>query len=163
MQQEPKKRTYPSFHPTLEGCVAHDRSLCRALEERYADELYTAASNTYRSLLCENRDRPLSDLFNEIAREEIVHFRLVGELISALGGDPTLHAQIRVDPLRFSRDDPHLTALLCTDAIREEKRLIDRYETLMSKTEDRVVRSVFSQLISDEQYHVNRLTHAAAL
>ena len=161
MQYHSEKRFYPPFHPTLEGCVAHDRRMSRALEDCYAAELHAIASYTYRSLLCEPFDRALADLFNGIALEEIQHFRLLGELILALGGNPVLRTRIQVEPAPLCGGDRACSdreaSCLIDDAIREEKCLIDCYETLMSRTEDRVVRSVFSHLIADEQAHVRSL------
>ena len=161
MQYHSEKRPYPPFHPKLQGCVAHDRRMSRALEDCYAAELHAVATYTYRSLLCEPADRTLSDLFNTLALEEIEHFRLLGELILALGGNPTLRTRVQVEPFPLCGGDRSCTdreaMRMIEEAIREEKALIDCYETLMSRTEDRVVRSVFSHLIADEQAHVNAL------
>lgn len=161
MQYNSEKRPYPPFHPTLKGCVAHDRRMSRALEDCYAAELHAVAAYTYRSLLCEPADRTLSDLFNTLALEEIEHFRLLGELIIALGGNPTLRTRVQVESFPLCHGDSACSErearCMIEDAIREEKVLVDCYETLMSRTEDRVVRSVFSHLIADEQAHVSSL------
>lgn len=161
MPYNSEKHPYPPFHPRLQGCVAHDRRMSHALEDCYAAELHAVAAYTYRSLLCEPADRTLSDLFNTLALEEIEHFRLLGELIIALGGNPTLRTRVQVEPFPLCHGDLACTErearCMIEDAIREEKVLVDCYETLMSRTEDRVVRSVFSHLIADEQAHVGSL------
>ena len=40
------------------------------------------------------------------------------------------------------------------ESIREQQSLVDRYETLVGKTSDRVVRSVLAEFIADEQRHI---------
>lgn len=156
---QPKQRE--RFHPTPPGCVARDLSLARALEELYTDELNAVASASYRSMLCEECDRELSELLYEQMQEEIRHFRFLGELILSLGGNPTLRTQIRVEPLHRS-DDPRSSCaklsekILCA-ALRDKRRSIDRYQTMLGRTQDRVVRSLLCQLIDEEQRHAERL------
>ncbi len=149
----------PPFRPTLRGCVAKDRRLSRMLEEAYAGELYAVAANTYRSLVCEAADARLSALFDEIAVEEAEHFRLVGDLILSLGGNPALHAPLSVDRLSLSEGgEPAFSLAAMTEAaLREKRRVIERYQTLMGRTEDRIVRSLLSYLLADEERHAASL------
>lgn len=158
MSRLPKDASCPPFRPVLEGCVVRDYRMARALGELYQSELYTIAAYLWRSLMSEKHDRDLSDLFDLFAREEIEHFRLVGELISALGGIPMLYTQIRIDPSRYvEKTGTQFLERLMREAIRDGKRMVDCYQTLMGQTNDRVVRSVLSHIISDEHRHIEQL------
>lgn len=150
----------PVFRPNLAGCVAKDLRMARWIEECYAGALASMAAYTYRSLMTEQSDPDLSRQLDGMSAEKAEHFRLLGELILALGADPGLRAQIRVGGSeRRSRDGGERTALL-RDALREEKWAVDRMQTLMGRTEDRVVRSLLSYLISDGERCISVLEAA---
>ena len=148
----------PSFRPRLIGCVSQDIRMARAIGECYQCELYAIAAYLWRSLLCERQDRELSTLCEQYAREEIEHFRLLGELIVSLGGRPALYTQVKIDPANYPREDGAacVRQMMC-EAIADERQMIDRYQTLMGKSSDRVVRSILAGLISDAHRHVERL------
>lgn len=146
------------FRPCLSGCVAQDLRMARAIGECYQCELYAIAAYLWRSLMCERHDRDLSELFERYAREEIEHFRLVGELISSLGGVPALYTQVRIDPARYGNvNDGGCVSRFLSEAIADEKQMIDRFQTLMGKTNDRVVRSILTHLVADEHRHMEQL------
>lgn len=145
-----------SFRPPLKGCIARDARLAAALEECYSDAFFSIAEQIYRSLVTADSDRMLSDLLNRMAEEELEQFRLLGELITALGGSgkPCGIGRMRKTGSCIERQEtPHLLKA-CID---EKRQRIDRYETLMSHTADRVVRSVFSRLLSRERKQLTRL------
>lgn len=150
----------PVFRPNLAGCVAKDLRMARWIEECYAGALASMAAYTYRSLMTEQSDPALSRQLDSMSAEKAEHFRLLGELILALGAEPGLRAQVRVGGERRSREGGERTALL-RDALREEKWAVDRMQTLMGRTEDRVVRSLLSYLISDGERCISALETAA--
>lgn len=165
MNQNNRPKRSEMFHPTPNGCVLQDLRFARALEELYADELNAIATASYRSMLCEECDQELSALFYEQMQDEIQHFRFLGELILALGGNPTLRTQIRVETMHRS-DDPRsscakLSEELLYVALRDKRRSIDRYQTMLGRTQDRVVRSLLCQLIDEEQRHSERLKNVS--
>ncbi len=164
ISNEPSAR--PPFRPTLRGCVGKDPRLCRMLEPAYGGELYAVAANTYRSLLCESVDVSLSAVFDRIAVCEAEHFRLLGELILCLGGNPALHVPLKLSPVeppcRGHASESRSICRMLTEAIQEKRRTIERYQTLMGQTCDRVVRSLLVQLIADEEAHLGELRAVAA-
>ena len=148
------------FHPAPAGSVAHDLRMAHALEESLADELTSVASASYRSMLCESCDRRLSEILLAHMQDGILHFRLLGEAILALGGNPSLRTQVRVETLH--RPDGRygcegLLQALLAQALRDKRRSIDRYQTLLGRSEDRVVRSLLLWLIGEEQRHAAEL------
>lgn len=148
----------PPFRPTLEGCVAKDPRMARAVEECYQGQLASVAAYTYRSLVTEGVDRELSRRMDEIAVEKAEHFRMLGELILALGGDPIIRTQLRVGGMERQGEEGGIPAqslpLLIKDAIREERITVDRLQSLMGRTRDRVVRSLLAYILSDEERHI---------
>lgn len=155
----------PIFHPTPEGCVAHDLRFARAMEEIYIDELTAIAASSYRAMLAEPYDRDLSELLRRQMLDEIAHFRFAGELILSLGGNPCIRTQIRVEPIARAVDRDTECARLPRTVLRmalsDKKRSIDRYQTLLGRTQDRVVRSLLSQLTDEEQRHAESLKRYA--
>lgn len=145
----------PRFRPRLEGCVARDRHFASLLEGSYADTFASIAANIYRSLAVETCDGGLSELYEWIAVEELETFRTLGELIMALGGDAAGLRSRRMRPWAAQSDPCFLRACYA-----ECERNVDRYETLMSRTGDRVVRSVMAKLLSSERRIMEKLMRA---
>ncbi len=161
MERPINQTPQPYFRPALpEGCVAKDRHMARALLGCYQGELYAIAAYLYRSLLTEHGDRTLSELFEMLAKEEIEQFRLVGELITALGERPILRTQVRIEESAACKEHTIRRTRLLEESLHEEKCMIERYQTLMASTEDRVVRSILSHLLSDGHRHAERLREA---
>ena len=159
MNQPSKNSTCPPFRPTVAGCVGRDPRLFGMLEECCAAALYAFSANTYRSLLCESSSPALSTLFEELAMGAAEQLRAFGRLTFAVGGNPAPRCQLRVLPHALPSADPNR---LCREAISDEKNLIDRCQTLMGRTQDRVVRSFLAAILSDLQRQVERLAHVAA-
>lgn len=149
------------FRPYFRGCVARDARMARALEEALNEALCALAANTYRALICEQRDRALYELFDRMATEQLSHFRLLCELIVALGGTPAIRVQLRPHDARDVGEENLRTSCALEQLLRncteEEKRAIDRLQTLMGRTPDRVVRSLLSALVSDREANIRRL------
>ena len=140
---------------------ARDPRLARRLEESYHAELSATASYTYRSMITEPISKELSDALDQIAVDEMEHFRLLGLLMVSLGGNPTLCTSVQTDRMDLDPEDRKKLSVSVTQmlsaAIREERAEIDRYQTLMARTEDRIVRSFLCQMIADEERHVAKL------
>ncbi len=142
----PQEHSVPPFRPSLPlGCVARDRRMARSLSGCYQAELQSIAASLCRSVLCEVHDRALSDRFDALAKHRLERFRLVGELIFALGSHPSLRTQVCVEP-----DAGDLTAAgrarMLEASRRESARMAERYATLSQNTSDRVVQAVLGQL-----------------
>ena len=147
---------YPPFRPSLRGCVGRDARLAASLYTCCSETFFSISDNIYRSLVCRDSDTALSDLFEEIAQADLEQFRTLGELFFALsdtdGRKSSRHPYFK-HSFRSSQnqDSPALAALW------ERRRNIDCFETLMGRTEDRVVRSIFSKLLSAERLLCRRL------
>ena len=147
---------YPPFRPSLRGCVGRDARLASSTYTCCSRAFFSISDNIYRSLICRDSDTALSDLFEELAQTDLEQFRTLGELFLALSDADrrkALHYPYfkRASRPSQNQDSPALAALW------ERRCNIDCFETLMGRTEDRVVRSVFSKLLSAERLLCRRL------
>ncbi len=150
---------YPPFRPSLRGCVCRDARLAAAVYTCSAEAFFGISDNIYRSLICRDCDTALSNLFEELAQKDLEKFRTLGELFLALS-EADGH-KIRSYPYRKRTSPPCPSSdSLVTSALWECRRNIDCLETLMGRTEDRVVRSVFAKLLSAENLLYHRLESA---
>ena len=146
---------YPPFRPSLRGCVGRDVRLAAALYTCSMEAFVSISDNVYRSLICRDCDTELSDLFEELARVDLERFRTLGELFLALGGSG--QKRFFHTPCKNACVTAHTQDGLVQSALWERRRNIDCFETLMGRTEDRVVRSVFAKLICTEELLCRRL------
>lgn len=148
-------------HIRLRGIARQDPGYAALLLPAYQDALNAIAAYTYRSLLSEEQSQELSALFDELSTDALNQFQTMGELILALGGNPVIYSPLHTEstdsPDRHPTDD--LMRLFLRESIREEKRSVERCETLLGKTDDLVVRSVLLQILREKQFHLHRLTH----
>ncbi len=158
MTHSSDSRATPPFRPTLRGCVARDPKFAQALSEVYRHKLYEVAAMTYRSLIAEQSDAAAAGVFDEIAIDTAEHFRLLGDLILALGTDPCIQMHLSVERApRHRHTASDLSMQMALEAKGEKKRSIDRLQTLMGRTSDRVVRSILTHLLADESRHLEAL------
>lgn len=164
MNHNPDHKPSVPFRPTLRGCVSQDHRMARAVTECYYAKLCSFSAYTYASLMTESKDRALSDMLDSFAAEEGEHFRLLGELILALGSNPNVKTQVRVSAMEWREGAcgslEKAVREMLQEAITFEKNANDRFQTLMGCTEDRVVRSLFAYLLSDCQRHIEHLRAA---
>ena len=121
----------------------------------------------YLSLSIECKSRRLSDLFEKLANAEIKHFKLLGELITALGGTPSINTSSDCNTEsdgvctdRFNENSILNTESALISCIRKEKNSIENYLELKSQTDDIFVQSVVDFIIEDERRHIDYLLDA---
>ena len=161
MNHSSEQRTGMPFRPTLKGCVTQDHRMARGVAECYFGKLSSLAAYTYTGLMTERSDPALSDMLDAFAIEESEQFRMLGELILALGGNPCVRTQVRMTPMEWHEGgESKAVRQMLEEHIQSEKSMNDRLQTLMGRTEDRVVRSLLAYLISDGQRHIEHLRAA---
>ena len=147
---------YPPFRPSLRGCVGRDARLAASVYTCCSEAFFSISDNIYRSLSYKDTNNTLCDLFEDLAQADLERFRTLGELFLALSGAESQRTWRSPYCKRSSRpcsnqESPTLTVLW------ERRRNIDCFETLMGRTEDRVVRSVFSKILANERLLCRRL------
>ena len=134
MGSERERRAGESpFRPMFTGCVARDPVMARALGEVYHGELSRVAANIYRSVIVSAKDPMGARLLERIATEDCEHFRLLGELILALGGSPVIRAVVRADTKRHGctdrADDDFAVRQSIREALCEKMRTVEKLES----------------------------------
>jgi bacterioferritin len=100
-------------------------------------------------------ENPISPEIEAIARDEMRHFRWLGELIVEFGAAPTL---LR-DPVFL--DGPSTTDLLALD-IDAEQRAIDQYLEHIEAIDHPKVKLYLRRIVMDEMYHQGKFKHFMA-
>lgn len=151
-------------HIRLKGLTAENPAYAGQLLPAYQDALSAVAAYTYRSLIAEEQSQELSGLFDRLSTDALRQFQTLGELILAFGGNPVIYTPLRTATDEGDRQtcDNELLSRFLQDSIREERSAVERCETLLGKTDDRVVRSVLMQLLREKQAHLCRLKQASA-
>ncbi len=108
-------------YPSLEGTAANCRLACELMRS-HAGELNAVSEYVYQSIMFDETMPELAEMFNEIAMSEMQHFRLIGELIRLLGGDPALRTAVRNSGGLVMREDKSCRASVA--AARELRRNI---------------------------------------
>ena len=150
MNQPMKKEVGSVFRPTLKGCVARDLRMAQLVAESRWTLLCTIFTNVYRSLLMAEAYPAASRLLEELVDGEKALFSLLGDLVLALGGNRLSQTQLRIPVADLpSHAAEQSASRLLYDVLNEQKCLIDRFQTMMGRTGDRVVRSVLAQILAD--------------
>lgn len=159
--EKEERRRGAEFRPRLEGCVTRNPGLARAMEWSYLAELHGVSGYGYAALITERSEPMTAEIFDRIARDETRHFRMLGELILSLGVNPAVRTRVRLNPAELREGELQATEgavkRMREEFVREKRLEIDRYQTLLGKTEDRVVRSLLAHILDDEEKHLHWL------
>jgi len=102
----------------------------------------------------------LAMLFEEIAVDEEQHMRLLGEIITALGGDP----QLRVGKGYYWTGEFVRPAESVLDYLKAnilaEKNAIAEFNRRLKLIDDPYIREVLARILADEQSHLEALVDA---
>ncbi len=144
------------FRPPLVGCVSGDRHVASALNRFYCEALHAIVTNVRCSLECRGKDQRADRLFYAMAEEELSELRTLGELILALGGRLALCRQ-KGEMLGGTQRIE--VATLIRMAMERESMRLEGYEMLLTRTSDRVVRSVLNGIMARHRRTLSLLEH----
>lgn len=155
-------------YPPLDGTTKNCRLACELGAAR-AHELWAISEYIYQSIMFAPVLPRLSELFDEIAMDEMRHFRLLGELILRLGGDPSLRCAVRGrGGIQTGRECDCRTQQTAAQTIEEDLRAEDdsrrRYLNLWELAErmgQLPAADLLYRIARDEAAHVSRLTAMA--
>ena len=165
MNEQFSRKDRPVFRPRPEGCVGRDPRLAAELNEVLCYCIYTVAANTYRAMVCGKADSAIGEMLEMIAADGIGHFHVLGDLILALGGQPGVRANVFVEPISLPTEEngtarKYALRKALRSSREENRRATDLLQSLMGRTEDRVVRSILSGLLHDVGLHREMLERA---
>lgn len=144
------------YPPT--DCLRKDPRMARLLFRAYYDELTSLSAYTYNSILLADPRPAVAALFQSLSMTEMRHFRLLGEAIRRLGGNPSIRADLRVTSFETCAESPHpQTEAVCKcmvrNAICAEQTAAWEYRALAGKTADEGLRRLLCALAHDEEEH----------
>ncbi|GAA0085571.1 ferritin family protein [Clostridium sp. MB05] len=120
-------------------------------------ELTAVAQYTYHELIT---DDYVKNTLRGIVIVEMHHLEIIGELISALGGNPTFSIKKKGKDFhwnsKFINTDNSLKKLLISD-ISMEKESIKQYRKTASVVKDENIIAIINRIILDEEHHINLL------
>lgn len=152
--------THKRFCPHFYGSVGQDERTGRRLLPCCSAAASGEILYGYRRRMAEFFHTELCVLFEEMEQDKRWHFEMLGRLILVLGVAPVPAARLSpvAEPWERSRAtwQQNLPRLLNV-CVRQESVGIERLQTAMGGTDDRVVRSFLAQLIGDEERHIRAL------
>ncbi len=150
-------------YPSLDGTIKNCRLACE-LKRQYFCELNAVSEYIYQSIMFEEAMPELAAIFEDIAIDEMRHFRMLGELMRLLGRDPVINMALRTSG----------GLMMCTDvesrapvaAVRElERNIADekaaykeylRLGSLAEQLGELPAAALLRRLSEDEQAHLLR-------
>ncbi len=115
------------------------------------------------SIELSDKDEELSELFEEIADDEIRHFRQLGSIIKNIGGSPGVNLNALNDlKLNELKDylilkDKNDTFELLSELYEKEIRSANNYRRLIGLTDDISIKKILRDILNDELSHKSKL------
>ena len=161
MEQCNPGRTAPQN--AMRGCECP--AFLRALQRAYADELSAVTDYTYASILLQRALPSASSLLLDISKDEMHHYRALGELLRELGASFALSARVTNTPYRLNEDeDSHAVAVtrrILRENLPKEQSASTSYQKLANVAKSEVARALLTELARDEEAHAVALGNLA--
>lgn len=159
----PKPIKIDSSYPTTEG-IARDALSLRIISPAYAasaSEMTAILQYIYHSYFFDKEGRTdIADTLEGIAVTEMVHLKLLGGTILALGAQPVYTAY---PPACFNFYSTKYVSYSCglknmlEDDLAGEKHAVRAYECMLSKLKNKQVKEIIARILEDEKLHVTVL------
>lgn len=158
-----KPLTLNEKFPTTDGICPDAYSLA-VISPAYASstgELNAILQYIYHSLIFDkNNMKEISETLEGIAIAEMIHLKLLGKTIAALGAQP-IYCQN--PPTAFNFYSTKYVAYsrnlvnMIEDDILGEKHAICQYTKMLKRLKNEYVRSIVSRILEDEKLHLETL------
>ena len=144
-------------YPPTDECFTTDLPFSRALIPALLGELQTVSDYIYQSILLEKEYPYLSKTLEGIAIVEMRHYKMLSQLIYALGLDPHINNRIRTLPLGIldKNDETVLYKVKKTllQNISEEDSAKEEYRKLANCSHDSKIAKILERIADDEELH----------
>lgn len=142
--------------------LRRDPRMARLLFRAYYDELCVLSTYTYNSIILADLCPGVATLFSSISMTEMRHFRLLGEAIRHMGGNPSIRTDLRITSFEPCAESAHPhTESVCRqmlrNAIAAEQTAAWEYRALAGKTKDEALKQILCRLAADEEEHASML------
>lgn len=146
-------------YPSAEGVRKNPR-LINGVAAARCDELNAISDYVYYSLILAECYPALSELFEKLSMTEMLHFRLLGQVVLALGGNPCVRCRVGGSSVCVPPTACDVKRLL-ENAIEGEKKACAEYKRLAAESCcDKSAETIFCRLASDEESHARMLEAA---
>lgn len=108
-----------------------------------------------------NEYKELSKILESISITEMRHLKILGELIQTLGLIPYYVTYKNNSPIPWNSDNINYTTNyrdMLTSNIRNEELSIQKYNELISETNDQNIKDILNRIIMDEKKHIEVLS-----
>ena len=146
-------------YPSADGVMKNPRLINGVVAAR-CDEINTISDYVYYGIILAECYPALSELFERLAMTEMLHFKLLGQMILALGGNPCIRARVGGASVCTPPTACDVKRLL-ESAIASEKKACAEYNRLAAEAcGDKFAEEIFCRLASDEDGHAKMLCAA---
>lgn len=159
----PKPLTADTPFPTTEK-ITHDALSLRIISPAYAapaSELTAVLQYVYHTFFFRREGLgDIADTLESIAVAEMIHLRLLGETVLALGAAPVY---TQFPPASFNFYSAKFVSYSCKlkdmieDDIVGERHAIRGYENMLCKLKNKCVAAIISRILEDERLHLAAL------
>ncbi len=147
-------------YPDTDG-IMKNPSLINPISAARLSELGDISDYIYFSLMLEEINPTLSELFDKMAMTEMRHFWLLGKMMIKLGGDPAVRTR-HSNPFygKPERIDGQTVKRIISSALEGEQSAIKNYLKLASSIPDKAVSVLLERIAADEEHHARMLSRA---
>ena len=143
--------------PQVNECFEKDIAFANALNTSRLGELQTISEYIYQSIILEKKYPDISKTLEGIAIVEMKHYKILSQLMYALGVDPQTNNRIRTLPLGIL--DKNEETVLCKvrktllQNISEENSAKEEYRKLAKCSHDPKIAKILERIADDEELH----------
>ena len=134
----------------------------RALYSAYTDELESISDCLYYGLILSEYDPDICGILDNIAVDDMRHFRKLGKLLVGFKVNPAINTKFRTGNTNMfpCADDNRMNSMAAwvADALISRKSAAsDKYGDLLKDAPDMNIMNVLNSIAADEQKHRNML------
>lgn len=135
-----------------------DVGVVRMLKDLYAgsvSETGAILQYIFQSYVCDHHNKDISQIFLQIAEQEMEHHKLLGDAIVEFGGDPNyLNSKGMMFTANNVAQCTNLKEMLQAD-IKSEKAAIANYEKSIENFTNESLIALIKEIIADENEHLS--------
>ena len=140
-------------YPTADN-IKCDKKMAKALCDSLAGEMSSINSYIYYSVIFSETDPELSEVFEELAMTEMIHFKLISQCIKKLGANPALSMRLLTSAVNECTCNTREEVRKAIErSICEETAAYEEYRCLAERSCDNALRAVLERLARDENEH----------
>ena len=146
--------------PSLDNVISNIRS-ARYAQALQAEKLNSISNYIYQAIIFQEMIPALADLFEDIAIDEMRHYKILGVIIKKLGANPTIRARVQNNAIDYdfnSMTQANDTARkVIENNIKDKEKAAMEYHKLSESTDDPAVSEIYRRISEEEAQHARLL------